>query len=90
MASLESEDNVKDLISLKILIPGSMGVTGAGQLIMNQEIGVGAVILLEEGEVKEVKVASKRAKEIANEVFQDDAVSNNEFISKIQLVKTFI
>ena len=41
---------------------------------MNSEIGVGAVILLEEGEVKEVQIQNERAREIAKEVFQDDKV----------------
>ena len=65
MAQSEGEEDVAvvgevdDVVVAKVLLPESMTLDAEGRLKLGQELGVGSIILAEEGTPKEVKVKTE-------------------------------
>jgi hypothetical protein len=66
------EDQIME--EIRVLLPETMGVSGDGALVVKESLGLGSVLLLEEGQVRAVQVKKKKMEEIKEEVFAGNEV----------------
>ena len=68
-SSSSSNEQDGDSVQVQVLLPSTMQINRSGQLVLSQSLNIGSVVLLEEGEPKEVRVEKRALQRIGKEVF---------------------
>ena len=72
----EQQQQQQHMEEVRVLVPGTMGVSAEGSLVLREPLGLGSVLLLEEGNVEKVQILKHKMGKIKEEVFAGNEVGN--------------